>query len=62
MIKDLINGFKKLTYSKKRKMIAGNQLTIQEKQAFIVMGAIMTTPFLITGVLFIVHKAFPNIF
>ncbi len=55
MIKDFISAMKKLTLSKKKKMLAGNQLYVKEKQTLLLASFLLLLPLFIGAVTYIIY-------
>lgn len=55
-LRSLKSAIKKLTYSKERKMMAGNQLNNYEKSALISAAALLLGPLMITGIIVLLHE------
>ncbi len=55
VVRDLKNALRKLSMSKRQRMVAGNQLLQKEKEALIITIAVVVTSLLIAGGLLITH-------
>lgn len=56
MLESLKSAIKKLAYSKKKKMMAGNQLRTHEKVALIVTSTFILGPIFIGGIIIIINN------